>query len=61
MRGWLKDNIHRHGRSYTAAELLKKVTGRALDAEPFLDYLRAKYSELYGFKAAAPVAVRLAR
>jgi len=61
LRGWLKDKIHRHGRSYTAAELLKKVTGRALDAEPFLDYLRAKYSELYGFKAAGPAAARPAR
>ena len=51
LRGWLQEKIHRHGRRYTAAELLKKVTGGGLDAGPFLDHLRAKYSELYGFKA----------
>ena len=51
LRDWLREKIHRHGRRYTAAELLKKVTGGGLDAGPFLDYLRTKYSELYGFQA----------
>jgi carboxypeptidase Taq len=51
LRGWLKENVHKHGRRYTADELLKRVTGKGLDAAPFLDYLRGKYSELYGFKA----------
>ena len=49
LRGWLKENIHRHGRRYTANELLLRVTGTGLDSGPYLAYLRKKYSEIYGF------------
>src|SRR5690606_13836302 len=39
MRGWLRENIHRHGREFTAAELCKRATGADLDAGHFLRYL----------------------
>ncbi len=48
LRDWLREKIHRHGQRYTAAELVKRVTGRELSSAPLLAHLRAKYGELYG-------------
>lgn len=45
--GWLRQNIHRHGMRYTAGELVKRVTGKALSAEPLLNHLKGKAAELY--------------
>lgn len=46
---WFKDRIHRHGRKYTANELLQRVTGApGLDAQPYLEYIKRKYSAIYG-------------
>ncbi|MCW3038887.1 MAG: Carboxypeptidase Taq [Solirubrobacterales bacterium] len=50
LREWLREHVHRHGRLYTPAELLQRITGGPLDAQPFLDQLRAKYSALYGLR-----------
>jgi carboxypeptidase Taq len=50
---WLRDRIHRHGRKYTLDELARRATGRPLTAEPYLRYLRAKFSEIYGLDEAA--------
>jgi len=47
LHGWLKDNLYTHGRKYTAAELVRRVTGTDLDIGPYLSALRAKYAELY--------------
>ena len=44
---WLRQNIHRHGKRYTARELVQKITGRDLSAEPLLNHLRRKAAELY--------------
>ncbi|MDF1569502.1 MAG: carboxypeptidase M32 [Spirochaetaceae bacterium] len=45
--GWLRKNIHSHGRVYLPGELCRRVTGAELDPGYFLDYLNAKYSEVY--------------
>jgi carboxypeptidase Taq len=45
---WLKENVHVHGRRYTAAELCERITGHRLDHEPLLAYLRAKIEPIYG-------------
>ena len=45
---WLRENIHRHGSRYLPEELVERVTGRPLDTEPYLRYLRTKFGELYG-------------
>lgn len=45
---WLRTNIYRHGMRYQADELVRAVTGEALSTEAFMDYLRAKFSSLYG-------------
>lgn len=45
---WLKRNIYRHGSKYTANECLQRVTGQSLSVDPFIDYIREKYGDLYG-------------
>jgi carboxypeptidase Taq len=45
---WLRDNIHRHGRKYTPTELIQRVVGSPLNAEPYVNYLKRKYTEIYG-------------
>ena len=46
--GWLREKIHRQGKRYRAPELVQRVTGRGLSAEPLLKHLRGKAAELYG-------------
>jgi carboxypeptidase Taq len=46
--GWMRENVHRHGRKFTPTTLLQKATGRTLDAKPYLSYLHAKFGEIYG-------------
>lgn len=48
LRTWLKENVHVHGRRYTAPELCERITGRRLSHEPLLAYLRAKLEPIYG-------------
>lgn len=47
LREWLREHVHRHGRLRSPVELLQDITGGELDAQPFLDQLRAKYGALY--------------
>lgn len=47
LHGWLRENIYRHGSKFTAAELIQRVTGSPLRIEPYIDYLRGKFGELY--------------
>jgi carboxypeptidase Taq len=47
LRTWLKERIHVHGKKFTPAEMVKRVTGSELSARPFVEYLRAKYSDIY--------------
>ena len=44
---WLTANIYRHGRAFSAEELLQRNTGYGLHAGPYLDYLQTKYAALY--------------
>jgi len=39
---WLRNNIHWHGKTYTSKELCEKVTGKPLDSNLFVEYLRSK-------------------
>jgi carboxypeptidase Taq len=47
MQKWLKEHIHRHGRVYTAQDLVQKVTGKTLSEKAYLTHLRSKYSKIY--------------
>ena len=50
LRGWLTDNVYRHGSKFTASELLQRATGSDLTIEPYMGYLRNKYGALYGLE-----------
>lgn len=46
--GWLRKNVHTHGKRYTAPQLVKKITARELSSQPLLDHLNRKAKDLYG-------------
>jgi len=48
LREWLREHIHRHGAKFTTSELLARETGEAISVAPFVRYLRAKLSDVYG-------------
>lgn len=45
---WLREHVHQHGAKFEPMELLKRITGAGLSADPFLRYLRTKFGEIYG-------------
>ena len=47
LRGWLTDNIYRHGRTLTPEVIVARATGSPMTMAPYLAYLRKKYGELY--------------
>jgi carboxypeptidase Taq len=48
LREWLQANIHSHGQTYRAGELVRRVTGKPLSTDPFMRYIRAKFAPIYG-------------
>jgi carboxypeptidase Taq len=46
--GWLQERVYAHGKRYQPKELVRRVTGSEMRAEPWLLYARGKYGELYG-------------
>ncbi|WP_049900662.1 carboxypeptidase M32 [Natrinema sp. J7-1] len=47
LNGWLRENIHRHGKRYVTPDLIEQATGEGLTADYFLEYVESKYGELY--------------
>ncbi len=47
LHGWLKDNIYKYGRKLTAPEVVERATGSPMSIDPYIQYLRNKYGELY--------------
>jgi carboxypeptidase Taq len=47
LKTWLNENIHAHGRRYSAGELCEKLTGKPLESQPLMDYLGGKLREVY--------------
>jgi carboxypeptidase Taq len=47
LRQWLCRQVHENGSLLPAAELCREVTGAALSIEPYLEYLDAKFTEIY--------------
>ncbi len=48
LREWLREKVHRVGSVYASPdELLTSIAGTPVSPRPFLEYLTAKYSELY--------------
>jgi carboxypeptidase Taq len=48
LREWLKTNVHRQGRRYSAAELIEHVTGEPLSHDALVRHLQDKFGPLYG-------------
>ena len=47
LAAWLHEHVHRHGARYQPSELMRRATGRELDAGPFVAYLRRKFGAIY--------------
>ncbi|MEA2077725.1 MAG: carboxypeptidase M32 [Candidatus Marinimicrobia bacterium] len=47
LKVWLNENVHKHGRFYDPEDLIKVISGEALSADPFMNYLEKKYKEIY--------------
>ena len=47
LHNWLIEQVYQHGRKFTASELVKRVTGSDITIEPYIQYLKSKYGELY--------------
>lgn len=47
LNGWLRENIHQHGKQFTTPDLIERATGEGFTADYFLEYVESKYGELY--------------
>jgi carboxypeptidase Taq len=45
---WLREKLHRHGAKFDPQDMVLKITGSKITPEPYLRYLKQKYSEIYG-------------
>ena len=45
---WLRDRVHRWGRTLPAHEIVRRAAGTGLDAAPWVAYARAKFADVYG-------------
>jgi carboxypeptidase Taq len=50
VKNWLSDNVYIHGRKYTSEELCKRITGKGIDPNDFMQYARDKYRFIYAYK-----------
>jgi carboxypeptidase Taq len=48
LREWLREHVHRHGAKFTSRELLEREVGGPIAVAPFVTYLKAKLSDVYG-------------
>lgn len=44
---WLRENLQRHGGLYPPRELIETATGAPVGPDPLLDYLDAKFGDIY--------------
>ena len=45
---WLKDKLYRFGGVKTAGQLILDITGQPFDPKYYTDYLKEKYTKVYG-------------
>ena len=45
---WLREKVQVHGGLYAPREVITKAAGAEPSPEPLLDYLEAKFGEIYG-------------
>jgi len=44
---WLKQNVQSYGSLYEPNELMEKISGEKITAQPYIQYLDEKYQKLY--------------
>lgn len=44
---WLREKIHRHGKTFSAGQLCTSITGSELNIDFFMNYVKEKYANLY--------------
>ena len=47
LREWLREHVHLHGAKFSSRELLDRLVGGPIAVGPFVDYLKAKLSQVY--------------
>lgn len=45
---WLKENIHQYGSLYNSKQVVERICGKEISAQPLLKHFREKYGRLYG-------------
>lgn len=45
---WTRENIHQHGRRYTAGETIERATGKPLESDPLMRHLESRVRPAYG-------------
>jgi carboxypeptidase Taq len=45
---WTRENIHQHGRRYTASETIERATGKPLESDPLMRHLESRVRPAYG-------------
>ena len=45
--GWMREHIHQYGSKFEPQELMLKATGSKITPEPYIQYLKTKYGEIY--------------
>ena len=48
---WLREQMYTYGQTYTPDEVIRRVTGEALNPEYFVQYANGKFGTLYGLDA----------
>ena len=48
--GWMRENIHRHGKKFKPEELIERATGSGITAKPYVAYLTKKFGDIYGLE-----------
>jgi carboxypeptidase Taq len=47
LHSWLKSNIYTHGRKFGVDALVQRATGKPMQIEPYIAYLKTKYGALH--------------
>lgn len=45
---WLQDHVFKKSNMLTSSEWIKDITGKSIDSNDFVEYLKDKYEDLYG-------------
>jgi carboxypeptidase Taq len=51
LRGWLTENVYRHGRKFEPNELVQRAAGEPMQSRSYMRYLNEKFGGIYGLAA----------